>query len=171
MTWTDTAHQSRAGEEFMNRQTFAMSLLGCMLYLPAADFSIADEVEDESVRKCINTRQIRSTEVVDDRNILFYTSGKTVYHNILPRQCHGLARSGSFSYRIATGRLCNVDTIKVLDTYSRIPGMSCSLGVFHQISKDDVPAILEGPGDPSEAEPLPPAEVEDIEPESVESRS
>lgn len=153
----------------MSKQTLAMTLLGCMLYLPAADLAMADEVKDESVRKCINMRQIRSTDVVDDRNILFYTSGKTVYHNILPKQCKGLARAGSFSYRIATGRLCDLDTIKILDTYSSIHGISCPLGVFHQISKDDVPAILEGPGDPTETEPLPPAEVEDINPESGES--
>jgi len=158
------------GELPMTRQPYVLILLACLLNLPAADSSMADEVKDDTVLKCITTRRIKNTEILDDRNILFHTVGKDVYHNILPRQCRGLARAGSFSYRTSSGRLCDIDTIRIFEPYSNMPGLSCRLGSFHLISKDDVPAIREGPDNPPEAEPLPPAEVEDIEPEANESR-
>lgn len=158
------------GEIVMTRQPYLLILLACLLNLPVADSSMADEVKDDTVRKCISTRRLKNTEVVDDRNILFHMIGKDVYHNILPRQCHGLARSGSFSYRTSGGRLCDIDTIRVFEPFSNMPGLSCRLGSFHPISKDDAAAIREGPDNPPEAEPLPPAEVEDIEPEADESR-
>ena len=158
------------GELPMTRQPYVLILLACLLNLPAADSSMADEVKDDTVRKCITTRRIKSTEILDDRNILFHTIGKDVYHNILPGRCNGLARSDAFSYRTSGGRLCDLDTIRVLETFSDMPGRSCRLGVFHRISKEDVPAVREGPDQPSETKPLPPAEVEDIEPEADESR-
>lgn len=154
----------------MVKQLYVPLMLACLLNLPVADSSMADEVDDETVRKCISTRRLKSTEVVDDRNILFHMVGKDVFHNILPIQCRGLARSGSFSYRTSGGRLCDIDSIRVFEPYSNMPGLSCRLGVFHLIGKDDVPAIREGPDQSSETEPLPPAEVEDIEPEADESR-
>lgn len=158
------------GELPMTGQPYMLILLACLLNLPVADSSMADEVKDDTAQKCITTRRIKSTEILDDRNILFHTIGKDVYHNILPRRCNGLARSGAFSYRTTGGRLCDIDTIRVLETFSEMPGRSCRLGVFHPISKEDVPAVREGPDEPSEAKPLPPAEVEEIEPEADESR-
>ena len=158
------------GELAMTRQIYVLILMTSLLTLPVAETSMADEVKDDSVRQCISTRRLKNTEVVDDRNILFHMIGKEVYHNILPRQCRGLARSGSFSYRTSSGRLCDIDSIRVFEPFSNMPGLSCRLGSFRLISKDDVAAIREGPDNPPEAEPLPPAEVEDIEPDADESR-
>jgi len=85
---------------------------------------------------------------VDDLNIIFYMIGSDTYHNILPRQCHGLKREGRFSYKTSTGSLCKQDTIRLL--------------LFHPISKEDAAALIDGPIEPPQAKPVPLPEPEEI---------
>ena len=78
---------------------------------------------------CIITNQIRSTHVVDDRTIHFSMTGRNrMYRNELPFPCPGLAFSRSFKHNSRTGRLCNVDTITVIQAGRR--GATCGLGRF-----------------------------------------
>ncbi len=154
----------------MIKQTYMLILLACLLNLSAAVSSLADEVKVENARKCINTRIVTRTEVVDDLSILFFMRGKTVYLNILPRQCRGLSRDRRFSYSTSVGRLCNLDTIRILldSGIGLQEGRSCRLGYFHPISKEDIPAIIAGPDKLPGRVPLPPAEIEEITVETDE---
>ena len=152
----------------MTKQFFMLILVAGLLILSAAVSSMADEVKFEGARKCITTRTLKSTAVVDDLNILFIKKGKTIYHNILPRQCQGLSQTRSFSYSTLSGSLCNFDTIQVLDRHGR-HGRSCRLGYFYTITIEDVPGIIEMSRRPLEAEPQPPATAEEIIVEPDES--
>jgi hypothetical protein len=148
--------------------------VACLFALAAPGASLADvpdEDSDDSTRNCINVSRIRSTKVVDDRNILFYARGSTIYHNILPRRCPGLKREGRFSYRTTTGSLCQLDSIRVLynSGIGLNEGASCTLGLFHEVTKEDAEGIIEGLPQDTEAKPLPPAEPEDVTKESNES--
>ena len=149
------------GEHTMTKQTYMLILLACLLYLPAADSSMADEVKDEGPRNCLTTRRITKTIVVNDLNILFLVTGKTAYLNILPKQCKGLSRYQRFSYRTTAGSLCNLDTIRIVSG-SSYPGRSCILGSFHPVDKEDALAVIEEPRRLPDAKALPPADVEDI---------
>jgi hypothetical protein len=135
---------------------------------------LADEEEEkqekpENAVSCVNTSRIRNTTIVDDSSILFYMRGKTVYLNVLRRQCRGLAREGRFSYRSSTGSLCHLDSIRIL--YGTAGGMregaSCGLGYFQEVTEEDLELILER--EPAPPEPLPPAEPEDMTKETEES--
>jgi len=140
-------------------------LLACLLNLPAAVPSMADEadeVEEEGPRNCLTTRRITKTIVVNDLNILFLVTGKTAYLNILPKQCKGLSRYRRFSYRTTAGSLCNLDTIQVVGGSGGYLGRSCVLGSFHPVDKADALAIIEEPRRRPDPKPLPPADVEDI---------
>jgi hypothetical protein len=137
---------------------------------------LADEEEEkqekpENAVSCVNTSRIRNTTIVDDSSILFYMRGKTVYLNVLRRQCRGLAREGRFSYRSSTGSLCHLDSIRIL--YGTAGGMregaSCGLGYFQEVTEEDLELILEREPAPPQAEPLPPAEPEDMTKETEES--
>jgi len=150
----------------MTRQTNVFILLACLLNLLAAVSSMADEVRDESARKCISARNLTSTVVVDDRNVLFFMIGKTIYHNILPKRCAGLARSGSFHYSRFAGRLCSFDPIRKYNIDGSLSARSCLLGDFHPVTKEDLPAIIEGPHKPPRSRPLPSSEVEEVTVES-----
>jgi hypothetical protein len=133
-----------------------------------------DEPEiKEDVRNCINLRTLRRTDVIDDRTVLFYMRGRTVYLNMLPRQCGGLAREGRFSYTTSIGSLCSQDSIRVLygSAYGLGEGNRCKLGMFQKITREDAKALKDTPLNAPAANPLPmppPQEVgtEESDPES-----
>ena len=158
------------------KQSYVVAAMTCLIALSAGGPSMAaDEQDVAGARRCIPATQVRDTRVVDDLNILFYMRGKTVYHNILPRQCHGLARENRFSYRVSTGQLCSIDTIQILyNLGSELrPGSSCQLGYFHEISEEDADFMIDKPpeerrGTPP-SEPLPPADPEDVTKDTGES--
>ena len=137
--------------------------------------SLADEVEydtgDIDSVKCIRVRSLRSTKIVDDRNVIFFMLGNKTYLNVLPRQCHGLARQGRFGYETRTGSLCNLDTIQVLyqGGIGLESGISCRIGLFHPISKEDADALLNRSDEPLRAEPIPLPDPEEISGEDEES--
>ena len=88
------------------------------------DLIINDEINREGQR-CIDTRRLRDTYIVDDSSILFYMYGGDIYRNFLRRECFGLDRYNSFSYEPSFYRLCN-------------------LGLFFQISDSDAEFLRTG---------------------------
>ena len=119
----------------------------------------ADEAFDERTRQdCIVLRRIDTTSVIDDRIVLFYMRGDEIYENRLDRACPRLGRAGRFSYSVATGRLCQNDTITVFDPFDPAPGVTCGLGDFRPILAEEAERLEQGP-DPAEDE----IEVETID--------
>jgi hypothetical protein len=108
---------------------------------------------------------------MDDRNIIFVMTGSKNYHNILPRECHGLKREGRFSYGSSSGSLCNLDNIRILYQGGRglQEGNACRLGKFHLISDEDVDALMDREIEPLQAEPIPMPEHEDMSGDSEET--
>jgi len=109
--------------------TFAGSLGGCgelddspRVRAPAVE--VAGEAVD-----CLQASNIRSTRVHDDYTIDFAMTGGRIYRNTLPQRCPGLGFEERFAYELRTGRLCRVDTIKVLRP-DGLRGPACGLGAF-----------------------------------------
>ena len=100
---------------------------------------------DESVpsERCLNLASVDDTEIIDDRNILFYMKGNEIYRNVLPRRCFGLQRNDAFSYRTSGRQLCNVDLITVLQQLGGglDQGVTCRLGLFYLVNEAEVEAI------------------------------
>ena len=151
----------------INKRVSALAASCCLLILSPPgtaqeDAPIAAEnglvVEGQ---RCVSSRPIRRTEVIDDQNILFYLRGATIYLNHLPKPCKRLSQEGRFMYRTSVARICRADTINVLtDTGSGIsPGRSCKLGSFYAITKEDVEKLKAPPE--IAAKPVPPAEPEE----------
>ena len=128
----------------------------------AQEEEIVEEALGDNAEQCISMRLVRRTEIVDDKNILFFMPRGVVYHNILPHRCGGLAREDRFGYETRMGRLCRLDSISVLydDPFGVREGSRCSLGYFHKITKEDAEAIIEGPTGTPESRPLPMPEPE-----------
>ena len=142
----------------------ATGLLGLPAVTPSLADEVVDEIDDINAERCIRVRSLRSTKVVDDLNIIFYMVGSKIYHNILPRQCHGLAREDRFSYEPQSGNLCDIDMIRILyyAGTSMQKGNACRLGLFHPISKEDAKALLEKSTELPQAEPIPMPEPEEV---------
>ena len=122
------------------------------------------EVFDRTPADCIITTSIDRTQAVDDNTILFFMRGKKVYRNFLPRKCPGLQRQNRIMYKVRGNRLCDVDTITVLEQWgARLePGFTCPLGNFVPITQEEVEDLVRKTGAPrdaieSKAVELPPA--------------
>ena len=79
---------------------------------------------------CVLVDRIRNTVVHDDYTIDFVLTGGDVYRNTLPNRCPGLGFEERFAYEASTGRLCQVDTITVLQPGAAGRGPRCGLGAF-----------------------------------------
>jgi hypothetical protein len=104
----------------------------------------AQEDFDRTPADCVVTTSIDRTQAVDDRTILFFMHGKKVYRNYLPRKCPGLERQNRIMYKTRGNRLCDVDTITVLEQWgARLePGFTCGLGKFVPITQEEVDDLV-----------------------------
>ncbi len=83
---------------------------------------------------CVNIRNIRQTNVHDDKTIDFVMNGKKLYRNTLPNSCPQLGFERAFAYQTSQTQLCNVDIITVLMQGGGMRrGASCGLGKFTPI--------------------------------------
>jgi hypothetical protein len=97
--------------------------------------------------RCVSMSSVRSTQVLDDRRVLFHQARGRAFLNRLDRDCIGLARSGQFTYQVQSGarhaRLCATDSITVIETIGR--GLNCGLGMFEPLSTEELESLLAGP--------------------------
>jgi hypothetical protein len=99
-----------------------------------------DEAFDRTPRKCITTARIRTTDILDDRTIIFHMRGnQEVYRVYLPNECPGLARNDRFAYQARNSQICNVDLITVLEQIGgRLDAtFTCRLGEFIPITREE----------------------------------
>ncbi len=98
---------------------------------PVAAEDAASEVPtgtpiEDAERFCVNTYQIKQTDVLDDRTILFELRNGDTLRNDLSFRCPGLGFEEGFSYATSIAKLCsNKEIIRVLRR-----GSSCGLGTF-----------------------------------------
>jgi len=88
-------------------------------------------------QNCVPLQQIDSTDILDDKTILFKMKGRDYYLNELPYQCPQLEFQDAFSYKTSVSQLCNTDIITVLDTATPQRLASCGLGKFEKLNERD----------------------------------
>jgi uncharacterized protein DUF6491 len=126
----------------------ALAMLSFSSMLRADDATAADNTTaTDNAERCITLRSIKQTKILDDQNILFYTSGNRNYKNHLPYPCGGLAVADTFMYRTSESKLCNVDIITVLNKLSSsfMPGPSCGLGMFEPVDQQQLDELTKKP--------------------------
>ncbi len=127
----------------MNRITLIMAVTLC---LPVATQAEVSPTAPKSV-SCINLRDIDSTDVQDDKTIIFKMRGKKYYKNDLGSRCSGLGFAKAFSMKTHSSQVCSIDIIRVLNNYGGQlqEGAGCGLGKFVEYTplpkkpKDDRP--------------------------------
>lgn len=129
----------------MNMKIQLASLLAIMLAFGGNAFAqdMPTMEHEAEAEHCLSLNMIDRTDVVDDRNILFYMRDDRVYRNILPHRCPGLKFEETFMYRTSIGRLCDLDMITILDDigFGLRRGPSCGLGMFHPITEEEAEDI------------------------------
>jgi len=107
--------------------------------------TVSIDVEEELLvdmsepERCISARAIKKIEILNDRVVLFHTTGKKIYQNTLRRKCMGLRPSSIISYTRRSSRLCRLDQFTVVQDVgsSLIPGATCSFDYFQQVPRLD----------------------------------
>jgi hypothetical protein len=99
-----------------------------------------DKPFDRTPVSCVRVTSIDKTEAIDDQNILFHMRGDTVYRNHLPQRCPRLEQENRIAYQVFGGRLCDSDTITVLEqgVFGLQSGFTCGLGDFVPLSPEEV---------------------------------
>jgi len=129
----------------LSRLSFSRFVLGALPLLFASTGTFAQDGEedkpfDRTPVSCVRVTSIDKTEAVDDQNILFHMRGDTVYRNHLPMRCPRLEHENRIAYQVFGGRLCDSDTITVLEesVFGLQNGFTCGLGDFVPLSPEEV---------------------------------
>src|SRR5690606_41309320 len=87
----------------------------------------------EKPERCIALNRLDSTEVIDDRTIVFHMRDGSLYLNHLDRVGPSLKREERFIYSPTGNRLCTIDTVTVLEhwAFGLTRGFTRSLCWFH----------------------------------------
>lgn len=102
----------------------------------------------EMPERCLQLSRVESTEVLNNRQILFSTIGRHHYLNTLPYPCPGLRRGATLLFRTSIDLVCDVDVVTVLNTmgWGMQPGASCGLGKFEPLDEAEVEQLRGAPG-------------------------
>jgi len=138
-------------------------ILGAVLQ--AAPSFAAEEREDaNAATACLRRSEIKSTKILDARNVLVTMRDRTIYRSELAKQCPGLRRNSAMSLTYSDNKLCAGSQFTVLmragassnstavtvpgsnehisvPAPALIPGATCQLGVFTPISADEVDVL------------------------------
>ena len=99
--------------------------------------------EGERSEFCLRLISIDSSKILDSQHMLFIMKNKRLYLNTFPLVCSGLKPGDAYKFRTSMNRLCNQDVITKL-TYGGqgfIPGVSCGLGMFEEVTQEQVEAL------------------------------
>lgn len=168
----------------MHRHRRSTALAGALLtagLAPALAQDAADEIIDRAPERCIVLNRVDDSEVIDDRTLIFHMRDGGIYLNHLSRECPGLKREERFMYSPTNNRLCDIDTVTVLEQggFGMTRGFTCMLGQFHPITELELAELKRieeggGPGERGEGEfevvPVDPDELDDLD-EADEARA
>ena len=96
---------------------------------------VPDATPDGKPLECLQTTQIRDTQVRSDQVIDFVTNGGKVYRNTLDYPCPQLGFEKRFTHKSPLNEYCSTDTITVLLNDGGLRrGATCGLGKFQPVT-------------------------------------
>jgi hypothetical protein len=136
----------------LHRQLIALAMLPLSLAGSGPAYAGQEQAQaqeqpptaSEDTRNCLNTRRIRRVRALDEKNVLFYVSNRTIFLNILQQGCAEIRQFGQISYRTTTGNLCEGDSLAVprSDAWGALRLLpNCKLGTFRKLSADEVQVV------------------------------
>ena len=93
--------------------------------------------------RCIATRRIRSSTVLNDRHVAFRVSTSKYYLVQFRNRCPMLERNATISYETRSDRLCTLDSIRGLIGLGATArfGPPCQIPGFQEISREQLVAL------------------------------
>jgi len=119
---------------------------GGFIFPPEVEALLNKASDPESyaeTERCLFTREIRSTEILDEQHLVFQLSGKRLYLVQFQYTCPGLRRGVSIVYESYNSRLCRLDQIRAFEPGPAIPNPPCTLPGFMPVEKEQVAQLRE----------------------------
>jgi hypothetical protein len=125
-------------------QSGTLSIVALLGAAVSGPLTAAEDDDKTAPKSCLYQAELRSTDIVDDRTILFTTRNGQAYSNALPRQCPSLRRNSLLSYTFEGRRLCAGSLFQLLEDMGgrRVPTFFCPLGNFVPISQDEAEDLI-----------------------------
>lgn len=107
--------------------------------------------EPLEAERCIRSSAIDTTEVLNNKLVVFKVGRRDIYINQLPVNCPGLKPKAKIALTSRDDRLCQLDSIRVLYPAGMaanggdniMPGPSCMLGKFERITPEQLQVLEE----------------------------
>jgi len=151
----------------MSGRSRAQVLAALIVTTCAAGVPGVSAADEPSIgQACIHHPSIKRSKVLNDRNILFVMNDKTMYNNVMPRQCPGMKPNTMLADTYSNNSdLCNGSTVTVMQrvgassmsTPVTIPGSNqhiafpapafvptfvCPIGLFVPVTQDEVDTLI-----------------------------
>lgn len=84
---------------------------------------------------CLNQRDIRSTQIIDGKAILYETSNRTLYVNYPESGAQSLNWGDILVTDTHSSQLCSIDIVRLIDQGSHFQSGSVGLGAFIPYTK------------------------------------
>ena len=141
---TQVAAQGTSGDDGVDHDAAKPSSEAAELPQSVEDILTRDPgAEDygEEVR-CVSTRRIRGTEVIDDRHVAFQIDRGQYLLVQLAYPCPMLRRGQPIMYEPTGNRLCQNDTLRAVSDFGGMrPGPICPIPGFQTVSKEQLHMI------------------------------
>jgi hypothetical protein len=92
--------------------------------------------------RCISTRSIRQTHILDDRHIVFESAGSNYHLVQFQRRCPRLQKHSTLIYETTDSRLCRLDMIRPSNGMHDI-SPPCSIPGFIPITREQMVLLRE----------------------------
>lgn len=97
-----------------------------------------------AMERCIRAQNIRSTQVLDDRHVVFELPSRQYFLVQFERTCHRLRRGTSIMYEPRGSQLCRLDQIRAVDSLRMGDvGPPCSIPGFYPVTVEQVALLRE----------------------------
>ncbi len=148
----------------MNSRLLLAAVLGAVVQVGSA-VAVEEREDAKQAVACLRRTEIKSTKVLDSRNVLVTMRDRSTYRSQLAKQCPGLRRGTAMSLTYSDNKLCAGSTFTVLmragaSTNSTsvtvpgsnehmsvpgpafVPGAVCQLGIFSPITEDEINTLV-----------------------------
>lgn len=103
-----------------------------------------EQAEYGEMERCIQVRSIRSSDVLDDRHVVFELSSNRYYLVQFQHQCHQLRRNVTIAYEPRGSQLCRLDSLHAVNGMRPgTLGPPCSIPGFHPVTAEQVALLKE----------------------------
>lgn len=117
------------------------------VFSPEVEALLRDTSDPEAyteMERCIQTRSIRDTQILDERHVVFEMPSKKFYLVQFKHRCHRLRPNSTLVYETRHSQLCRLDQVRAANSLSMGDvGPPCSIPGFIPVQPEQIALLKE----------------------------